>query len=254
MPKKPKIKLKKGVKVILGLVVLMGIIGFTEKNQGGRIIEKMDIRIYPKYKSHFVHRTDIENIVTHNGRQKVVGENVDNISVKALENAIKRDKFVESAQVYRDLKGNLIVKVRQRKPIARVLQHDTSFYLGSKGNCLPPSKRFSARVPMITGAVVDNYFAGSEDDPQRSALFELIRAIEKDEFLNKLISQLHVKKDGDIQMHMQMSKQVVEFGKPTDLTEKLERIKIFYRKILLDKGYNYYSKVNVGYKNQIVCE
>lgn len=254
MPKLPKIRLKKGVRMLLSAVLLLGIIGFTEQGQSDRTILNMDIRIYPKYESRFVHKSDIENIVTHNGRQKIVGENVDKISVKALEKAIKRDKFVESAQVYRDLKGNLIIQVRQRKPIARVLQNDTSFYLGSKGNCLPPSKRFSARVPMITGHVVSNYFAGDGSDAKRSALFELVRAIEKDEFISTLISQLHVKKNGEIDMYMQMSKQVVSFGEPTDIDDKLKRVKIFYKKILLDKGYNYYSKVNVGYKNQIVCE
>lgn len=254
MPRLPKIRLKKGIRIVLSAVLLLCIIGFTENQQGSRLVPDMKISIFPKYESHFVHKEDIRNIVTHNGRQKLVGEYVDKINVKALEVAIKRDKFVESAQVYRDLKGNLIIRVSQRKPIARVLQNDTSFYLGSKGNCLPPSNRFSARVPMITGHVVSNYFSGDDINSEQSALFELVRAIDKDKFLKKLISQLHVKKDGEIDLYMQMSKQVVSMGMPTDIDAKLDRVKIFYKKILLNKGYNYYSNVNVGYKNQIVCE
>lgn len=263
MLKKGKIRLKKSVKAFIGLVILVILISFTESSQGDRVVPVCDIRIYPELSSHFVDKEDVMKIVTHNGRRKLVGENVDKINIESLEKAIKRDKFVEKAQVYRDLKGNLIINVRQRKPIARVLQNDTSFYLGSKGHCLPPSKRFSARVPMVTGHVVSNYFSDEDnasgntpkqENPKRSALFELLRAIEKDKFLSILVSQLYVNQEGEIDLYMQMSKQVVHIGAPEDIEDKLNRVKLFYHKILLNKGYGHYTKVNVEYKNQIVCE
>ena len=61
-------------------------------------------------------------------------------------------------------------------------------------------------------------------------------------------------KKGNIKMYTQVSKQVVEFGRPEEIEEKFKKLKIFYKEILPAKGWNSYDKVSVKFKDQIVCE
>jgi cell division protein FtsQ len=39
-----------------------------------------------------------------------------------------------------------------------------------------------------------------------------------------------------------------------DLEAKFKKIKILYKEILPVKGWDFYKKISVKYKNQIVCE
>jgi cell division protein FtsQ len=55
-------------------------------------------------------------------------------------------------------------------------------------------------------------------------------------------------------MYQQVGKQVIEFGEAKDIEEKFKKINLFYEEILPAKGWNTYSRVNVKYKGQIVCE
>ena len=87
-----------------------------------------------------------------------------------------------------------------------------------------------------------------------SQLFSLLKFIDGDEFWKAQIAHLNVEKDGEITMIPQVTKQKILFGTPEDLAEKFKKLKIFYTKVLPNKGWNTYSVVNVKFKNQIVCE
>jgi cell division protein FtsQ len=58
----------------------------------------------------------------------------------------------------------------------------------------------------------------------------------------------------DLILYQQVGKQTIEFGKPEEIEEKFSRINIYYKEILPQKGWNTYSRVNVKFKGQIVCE
>ncbi len=82
----------------------------------------------------------------------------------------------------------------------------------------------------------------------------LFNYVEQDEFWKAQISQMNIDKNGNINMSTQVSKQIVEFGKPVDIEEKFRKLKIFYKDILPTKGWNSYNRVSIKFKNQIVCE
>jgi cell division protein FtsQ len=65
---------------------------------------------------------------------------------------------------------------------------------------------------------------------------------------------LEIDKNGDIKMYQQVGNQVIEFGDAEDIEEKFNKISLFYEEIIPSKGWNAYSRVNVKYKDQIICE
>jgi len=55
-------------------------------------------------------------------------------------------------------------------------------------------------------------------------------------------------------LYPQVTKQMVEFGKPEDIEVKFKKLRIFYTEILPKKGWNRYEKVNLKYRDQIIAE
>jgi cell division protein FtsQ len=87
-----------------------------------------------------------------------------------------------------------------------------------------------------------------------SQLFELINHINVDNFWKAQIAQVVIQDNGEIKLLPQVTKQYIEFGDLNHIENKFSRLKIFYKEILPRKGWNSYSRVNVKYKNQIICE
>ena len=61
-------------------------------------------------------------------------------------------------------------------------------------------------------------------------------------------------KDGEMILYPQVTRQYVQFGTIDDWERKMAKLKIFYDRILPFKGWNSYTRVNLKYDNQIICE
>ena len=254
-----KLKLNKiwNITKIAGLVILLfGSIGLVEKQYGDRICISIDVEIDNQYENYFINEGDVIDLITNGGENRIVGESFDDLNLKAIETELLQTKFIQNAEVYKDLEGTLMISINQSRPIARLMSNKLNDrYISNKGDVLPLSKRYTARVVLIDGAYADNsklYDLG--DTEYNRQLMELLKHIDRDPFWKAQIAQLNINKKGNILMHTQVSKQVVEFGKPVDIEEKFRKLKIFYKDILPAKGWNSYNSVSVKFKDQIVCE
>jgi len=254
-----KLKLNKiwDITKIAGLVILLfGSIGLVEKQYGDRICISIDVEIDNQYENYFINEGDVIDLITNGGENRIVGESFDDLNLKAIETELLQTKFIQNAEVYKDLEGTLMISINQSRPIARLMSNKLNDrYISNKGDVLPLSKRYTARVVLIDGAYAANsklYDLGETEYNRQ--LMALLKHIDGDPFWKAQIAQLNINKKGNILMHTQVSKQVVEFGKPVDIEEKFRKLKIFYKDILPAKGWNSYNSVSVKFKDQIVCE
>ncbi len=249
-------KILKVVKIAMLPLIFLAAIGFVGKQQGSKIITKIDVNIDNHYDSYFIDVNDIMNMITENGNKRLIGTPFNQVNLKAIETNVGQHKFVQNSEVFKDLQGTLIVNVDQSIPIARVIQTDgPDAYISNTGNVLPVSEKFTARVMVIGGEYTSNLV--KNDLPLDSAsykVFDLLQYIEKDKFWKTQIAQLDIDKTGDITLYPQVGKQIIEFGKAEDIHEKFNKLNIFYKQILPQKGWNAYGRVNLKFKNQIVCE
>ncbi len=254
--KKRLMKIWQYGRVAMLIIVLTGLIGFVEKKQGRRICKAIEVNIDNQYKNYFINESDVIEIITERGGKKIIGKPFNELNLKEMELALKEDKFVEDAEVYKDLSGNLIISIDQSRPIARLLSKKMSDrYISENGDVLPLSKRYTPRVVLIDGAFADNsrLYHLYETELGRQVM-DLLKFIEKDKFWKAQIAQMRIDRKGNIKMYTQVSKQVVDFGKPVEIEEKFRKLKIFYKKILPAKGWNSYNRVSIKFKNQIICE
>lgn len=231
-------------------------IGFVGKKQHEKIINKIDIRIDNPYESYFIDKNDLMNLITENGTENITGKGFDELSLKEIEKRVNRHRFVQRAEVFKDLRGNLVVNAYQTVAIARVVQTDgPDAYISDKGNILPVSDKFTPRVIIIGGDYTRKLVRSDlTKDTTSAKIFDLIKFIQADEFWNAQVAQLDINRKGEITFYPQVGKQLIEFGKAEDIEKKFKKLDIFYKEILPRKGWDAYSRVNLKYKDQIICE
>ena len=250
------IEIWKIARIIVLAMLIFGSIGLVEKKYAERICSAIKVDIDNQFENYFINEGDIIDLITNGGENRIVGESFDNLKLKAIEKELLDTKFIQNAEVYKDLEGNLMISINQSRPIARLMSKKMNDrYVSNKGEVLPLSKRYTARVVLIDGSYANNAklydLMKSEYDRQ---LMDLLKYIDKDKFWKAQIAQLNIDRKGNIKMYTQVSKQVVEFGEPVDIAEKFMKLKVFYKDILPAKGWNNYNRVSVKFKDQIVCE
>ena len=247
------------LKSIIGwsLVVLLIFvsIGLAKKGQSDRQYNEVVFEISNQFNNYFIDENDLRAIITDDGGQIIEGNKVNRLNLREVESRLTSELFISDAQTFRDLKGNLVVTASQRRPIGRIVRNNApDAYIGDDGFILPVSEKFTSRVLLITGDFADSLVHAETMIDQYDSYFELLKQIYDDPLLRAQISQLDIDKKGNIEMYPQVTKQVIEFGKPDEIELKFKKLEVFYKMILPKKGWNYYSRVNLTYSNQIVCE
>ena len=235
-------------------VLVFASIGFASKEMESKVCGNVMVHISNQYDNYFIDEQDILAIISRDGNLNLVGNHVENLNLKNLEESLEEEKFIKDAQIYIDLKGNVVVSAEQRRPVARIIRQDApDAYIDDEGTILPISEKFTARVMLISGDYTDNFVENGIIDEHKDYM-DLILKVYKDPFWKAQISQLDIDESGEILLYPQVSKQVVEFGLPEELDMKFRKLEIFYKEILPFKGWNLYKRVNLTYSNQIVCE
>lgn len=179
-----------------------------------------------------------------------------NINFNDLEKKIKSNPHIKKVTLYKDLTGNLNVIVNQFQPIARIVYENKSKkYFDIDGEIFPTSLGYSHRVLLIFLTSKINFLNNNLNNTEFGVdLLNMVKYIESDKFLSKIVSEIEVDNFKNIIIRPQISKQKIIFGYPDDLVNKFRKIKIFYDEIAPAKGWNTYSSVNVKYRNQIICD
>jgi cell division protein FtsQ len=230
-----------------GLIVLT-LITFSGVKSADRKVEQEDGNF-------FTDQMEVMNLMTLDQTDFIIGSDISDLKPKALEQRIEKNPFIRDAQVYRDLKGNIKVKISQSKPIARILiEGEEDKYIDAEGNMLPVNAKHTARVPLVETVYDFNWDGNLNESSYGAKLFDLLQFVGKDEFWSAQIAHVIVLEDGDVELLPQVTKQRIQFGKPENLEAKFDRLMIFYKEILPKKGWNTYSLVNLKFENQIICE
>jgi cell division protein FtsQ len=250
-----KITIRTEIKIAVALVGVMFLIGFSERKQQGVVIKDVVVELDNQNENHFLDEADISKLVQQEGK-KLTGKRADEINLREIENKLMFDKHILDAELFSDLKGNLVVNVEMRKPIARIVQSDApDAYIAEDGVIMPVSERYTSRVVLVSGHVKE--LLESQDlnkTEEGKQLLSMIEFVNDDKFWKAQVAQLDLSATGKITIYPQMTGQRVEFGKPDDIENKFRKLMIFYKRILPQRGWTKYERVNLEYAGQIIAE
>lgn len=248
-------KIKKWVVFVFLAMVLVVYIGFVEHRGRQKTYAGIEVYVEGVSEVYFVDEKEILLMLENEFEALKPGVELEKISLYELEKKVETHPFVKNADVYADLKGKIMVKIAQHIPLARITRPMAADgYISTEGKVLPTSRNFTPRVMTLEGRGASSILDKGELSPEQSGLLELARFIAGNKFWNAQINGMELLANGEVLLQQQVGKQTIEFGKPTDIEEKFKKIDIYYKEIVPQKGWNAYQRVNVKFKDQIICE
>jgi len=230
------------IRLVLMLIVVIFLYSFTQNRSQNKKISKIQVEFQGNNKM-FLTNEMVNNLLIQNlgGTSSIQKDKVD---LKELESALKKQSFIENAEVYISEDGMLTTKVLQKSPIARVVNKNGVLYVEKNGSIFQLSDNFSSRVPIVQGNIEGEFKKG---------FIEIFKTIEKDDFLKKHIIAIKIQENGSMNMLTREHDYDINFGKPILIDKKFKNYKAFYQFASKDSIIDKYKSINLIFTQQVVC-
>ena len=230
------------IQLIAIFVLVVFLYSFTSKRNEHRKISKPTIE-FLNSESPFVTHEMVNNLLIDNfGGTFSIQK--DRVNLKKVEQTINKHNLIENSEVFLSVDGKLKVVIKQKTPIARVFNKNSSFYIDYKGGKMPLSSNFTARVPLVYGDLNNRYDKN---------FVELLQQIYNDDFLKKNIIGMRILPDGSVIMKNRDYSYDIIFGRTIYMGRKFNNYKAFFQKAVQDTLINSYKKINLKFTKQVVC-
>jgi cell division protein FtsQ len=228
----------------VGFIVLSGFVvflfAFTKQRNEARNLSKIVIAF----------EDETPPFITLNSVNKLLIQNFETVAsipkealvLKEAEERLLENQMIHSAEVYITVDGILGANIKQRTPIARVVDRQ-DYYLDTEGEKMPLSSVYTARVPIVTGAVMEH----------AKQLTDLLLQINQDQMIKSSVVALDVLQDGSLNMRIRKQDFTVLFGTTENAALKFQNYKAFYQKIKQDSMLADYKTVDLRFGNQVVA-
>jgi cell division protein FtsQ len=240
--------------IVLGGATVF-LLGSGIRSKGMHPCKAVEINIHGVSNNFFVDKKDIISAITIIESANPVGKATGSFNLKKLEAELEKNVWIQSAELFFDNNEVLKVVVQEREPIARVFSlTGTTFYIDHELTMLPLSDKFSARLPVFTGFPSDKKILSKADSSLLGDIRTISLALQKDSFSMAMVEQVDITAQRMFEMIPKIGNQLIVFGDATDVEAKLQKLKLFYKEIMVKAGWNNYSVINVQYKNQVVAK
>ena len=260
--------MKKIILIISGIVVIAGIAALVIwlNNIHANSKCKQVIVTISNNDEPYISAKEIENYTYENGKSDVIGKPVSSINCKFLESKISKNPYVSNVEVFMTLDGILKINARQRTPLLRVFNAGgQSYYIDDQAVMMPAQK--AARVLVANGNIHEVYIPSrrlfittnlTKDSINIvktliNRLYILGSYISKDDFLKAFVQQIYVNDKEEFELIPLVGNYTIIFGDIDNMSEKFDNLKIFYKKCLLNMGWDKYKTINIKFKNQVIC-
>ncbi len=233
------------IKFLLLLLLVVFLYGFASTRNSTNKTSEMKI-IFNNGKNLFISYEKVNKLLIQN-LASLENQSKENINLNNVEQFLENNQMIGEAEMFQTINGVLGAVITQRTPILRVANGLESYYYDEDGEKMPLSDNFSARVPLTTSII--------EKDNCEDIIF-LANRIKNDEFLKKQIigiKQIKGKSTNQFELKMRTGSQIVIFGDLKRMDKKIQNLKTFYQKTILDGTLNNYKTINLKFNDQVVC-
>jgi cell division protein FtsQ len=262
--------MKKWLRITLWILFAAGVVTvlvFSQQTQEARSVKKtdMDILIHVSGENAFLNEHELYTRLKRRG-YLFEGQLKKDLKIGAIEKFIAGMTEVKSVRVFTEIGSGWKIDVVVRKPIARIFnRYGETYYLDEDGVIMQTSPIHTARVVVVSGYLKDRPNSISVTNIINNDSLKSIRKLDdvyrisnyvcKDPYMQSLIGQIHLKKDGDFVLIPIVGGQEIIFGTANtdkEVSEKFRKLKIFYKEAIPYEGWDKYTEINLKYDRQIV--
>ena len=230
------------IRLLLMLALVIFLYSFTGKRNLNRKVTKAEV-VFVGENQLFVKQQAVNKLLIEN-RQDPKTIAIDALDLNKLEKTIDSHPLIDKSEVSVSVDGVLKAVVKQKTPIARINGKGASFYIDYKGNKMPLSENYTARVLLVSGEI---------NDKNQEDLAKIFRVIYDDVFLKKNIIGMQVMPNGSVLMQNRNYNFKIDFGQLINVEQKFKNYKAFFQKVVLDSSIAEYKKIDLRFAEQVVC-
>jgi cell division protein FtsQ len=200
----------------------------------------------------FIDADDITKLIKSGAGSEIKGKKIADINLKKLEQLLRSNVWIRKAEMWFDNKNVLHVEVYEREPIARIFTTaGNTFYIDSTEKKLPLSDKLTAKVPVFTG-FIDKKVYSAKDSLLLTDVKNVATYIKNDPFWMSQVAQIDITTERNFELSPVIGNHLIKLGNGKDLEKKFNRLMIFYKQVLAQKGFDSYSTIDVQYSGQVV--
>lgn len=231
------------LKILLGIIVLGFLVSFSVNRHISKNVEKINIKIDHDTGRYFLNDSLVLSIIS--SQKNDINElSIGDLAIGEIETKLNENTYVNEAQVYKDIDGELFIVIRQQVPIARVFTGNDEYYLTSNLTKMPLSNLYSDEVILVGGEIEENDYDG---------IYKMTEFLEADKLLKKHIIAMKKVNPNSFILLVNNGDYYIEFGELENIEDKFENLKLFYDQYLGKVGLDYYKSINLKFNNQIVA-
>ena len=246
--------MKRGVKkgiIVASAVVLAALTIAANIIRSHSQVHAIDVDIHCVQTPKLVDESTVADSILANIPQ-LFATRVGDVDRERVAAAAMKVPFIEEASASVSVSGKVVVKTKQRRPIARLYYGRNEYYMDSKNTVFPTSKIGDCDVLVAGGNFVEPLRLDSINH-QVKELLALAYYLDRHSSYAMLVDQIYIESDNDIMMVSKLGDNIIELGNTEDLDSKFGNLWTFYRKGMPRARWETYKKISLKYKGQVVC-
>ena len=233
------------IDALLAVYLVLAITAFNSPDEVNSTCDEVSIHIEDGLTMGFLNVNEVKGQLQR-AKLYPLGDVMENVSTRKIEEALKQNPFVEQAQCYKTQTGRVHITLSQRMPVIRIkADNGEDYYVDEHGDIMPYT-HYANEIVVATGAITKTY--------AQKTLTKVGNFLVKNPLWRSQVEQVNVLSDGTIEIVPRVGDHIVYLGMPFDLEQKFKRLEKFYRYGLSEAGWNKYSYINLEFRNQIICK
>lgn len=227
----------------MAVALAIGIIWARSKSHG-EVCNVVDVVVLNDDSTSFVTSQGVLDDLRGQGVE-VVGKRMADINASDIEESLLLSPYLEKADVVKCQNGRLLITVSQLLPVMRVFDGDQSYYVNRAGKRMAATTNYHCDAPIVRGHFTRKY--------PETRLLPLIDYVEQDSVLRSLVTMYSVQDTNNIILVPAISGHVINIGSADGFDNKFAKLKLFYKKVMPERGWNTFDTISVKWNHQIVA-
>ncbi len=247
---------------IVSVLGLLALFTFARKLYLDKPVSGIDISLNRANQTGFLtHAALLNKVIMLTDSAK--GKPIRQFKLRKIKEEISQNPWIEDVDVSTTLEGKISVRVDEREAFLRAYNRkNESVYINSNGTIFPTNPAYASRVIIASGyldfpGLKGQKIASIYDSVYRKTalpeIFRLNKTLQNDPFLAVLIDQIYYNSLQEIELSPKIGSASVLLGNLDNLSRKMLYLKAFYKQKALSDELIQYQRINLKFKNQIVC-
>lgn len=235
--------IQNSILLVLAAALVTGILWAKDKSRGEKCTG-IEVQVINADSTSFVTPQGVLNDLKGQGI-KLVGKRMGDINASEIEEALRLSPYLENADIVKCQDGKVLIRVSQLVPVFRVFDGGSSYYVNRAGKHMSATNYYHSDVPVVQGHFTRKF--------PPTHLLPLIDYVENDSLLHSLVTMYIVRDTNNIILVPAISGHVINVGNVSGLENKFAKLKLFYREVMPQRGWNTFDTISVKWNHQVVA-